>query len=409
MSLSAVLDAAPTADVDQLLAASAWRTTFPPADFVGSAAAELRAASGFVRHDGARIPEGPRAFAVISPGSFRLTRCDLARRERTEQRQAGIRIKTVDLSASIQLGNGAKALARGLVAAGLSHDVVAPDERDPLLPGTPVREVVEWSPKSRSNMVRRLLTLDYHPLLEQGTIAMVTLTLPGDWETVAPNGKAFKRLIRAWQRRYLRAWGQPIWGAWKLEFQRRGAPHLHIMTVPPPGLSEREGMPFREWLSWSWASVVDHPDPEQKRRHLLAGTAVDYREGLRCTDPQRVAIYFTKHGTMSNKEYQHIVPELWRGAGDGPGRFWGVWGLSPVEFIVELTHDQAIALGRTARRWFRAKGAVHVVSRWRTNMRTGVMRKRTMREPLSRLPRTWGFMSVEDGPTLAMMLSRVIQ
>ena len=44
---------------------------------------------------------------------------------------------------------------------------------------------------SRSSMCRTFAELDYSPLAESGRIpAMVTLTYPGDWEVVAPDGPA---------------------------------------------------------------------------------------------------------------------------------------------------------------------------------------------------------------------------
>jgi hypothetical protein len=54
--------------------------------------------------------------------------------------------------------------------------------------------------------------------------------------------------------------------------------------------------------------AINHPDPEQKASHRLAGTAIDVFGGLRACDPKRLAIYFTKHSspnTLSSKEYQH--------------------------------------------------------------------------------------------------------
>ncbi len=138
-------------------------------------------------------------------------------------------------------------------------------------------------------------------------------------------------------------------------FQRRGAPHIHLWMVPPisPG---RSGRGFAKWLSETWAQVVDHPDAEQKARHRLAGTAIDVRNGLRACDPKRLAIYFTKHSSPNmhgDKEYQHVVPELWREPGRGPGRFWGVYGLKKAIVAVEVTQDAYIAARRIVRRWSR--------------------------------------------------------
>ena len=106
---------------------------------------------------------------------------------------------------------------------------------------------------------------------------------------------------------------------WKLEFQDRGAPHFHVSTTPPMGFTtltdpdtgQRRDVDFKVWLSVTWAEIVAHPDPEQHRRHRAAGTGVDYAEGIKLTDPRRMAIYFAKYGTGGRKDYQHRVPREW--------------------------------------------------------------------------------------------------
>ncbi|WP_461480157.1 rolling circle replication-associated protein [Mycobacterium sp. HUMS_1102779] len=97
---------------------------------------------------------------------------------------------------------------------------------------------------------------------------MITLTYPGDWEVVAPDGASVKRHIVLWRTRFQREYGESARYIWKLEFQRRGAPHIHLWMAPPmsPGRSCRG---FAQWLSETWAQVVNHPDPEQKSRHGL--------------------------------------------------------------------------------------------------------------------------------------------
>ena len=62
---------------------------------------------------------------------------------------------------------------------------------------------------------------------------MVTLTCPGDWESVAPDGASVKRHMVVWRKRFQREWGEPARYIWKLEFQRRGAPHIHLWMAPP--------------------------------------------------------------------------------------------------------------------------------------------------------------------------------
>lgn len=224
-------------------------------------------------------------------------------------------------------------------------------------PGASGRSITEWSRKSRAAMCRTFAEIDYAPLVESGRApAMVTLTYPGNWETVAPDGASVKRHMTLWRKRFQREWGEPARYIWKLEFQRRGAPHIHLWMAPPHGLG-RSGRTFWVWLSQTWADIVDHPDPVQRERHLAAGTAVDVLNGLRARDPKRLAIYFTKHSSPNSgpKEYQHVVPALWRRPGRGPGRFWGVYGLERATATVELTVDAYLMARRIIRRWSRSQ------------------------------------------------------
>jgi hypothetical protein len=143
---------------------------------------------------------------------------------------------------------------------------------------------------------------------------------------------------------------------------------------------------FKTWLSDTWADIVAHPDPEQRRRHRAAGTGVDYGERIKLTDPRRMAVYFAKYGTGGRKDYQHRVPPEWLSValvcddcgaeydaerdecpecgcleaelvetGTGPGWFWGYRGLVPVLAARQVTAAIGIAAGRVLRRWYRAK------------------------------------------------------
>jgi hypothetical protein len=266
-------------------------------------------------------------------------------------------------------------------------------------------------------MVKTLAQLDYSGMITGDRIpAMITLTLPGDWLTVAPDGRTFKKVIRRFLERWRRAWGDRLVGLWKLEFQRRGAPHLHIFTVPPHGSPRSGPVTFRAWLSQVWAEVVGHPDPAERARHLLAGTAVDFATGLRSADPKRLAVYFSKHSAADasqSKEYQHVVPRAWRRPGCGPGRFWGYWGLAKALGIVEISAEDAILAARTLRRWSRAQGRMRVIRvyRPRVDWTSGeILRDRWRRSSVRavRLEHSRGFICVNSGPALAGDLARYL-
>lgn len=388
--------------------------SFPTPELV-SAAAGL-----FQRRPGWAGEEGPRPLLTIAPGVVSMSWPDVARRERTAERAQETARKR------------AEEMARYL----LEHGRLPEDPE-------PERVVTEWSRKSRARMTRRLAELDYGPLLRMGLrLPMTTLTYPGDWLAVAPTGKAVKRHLEVFRRRFERAWGFAYVGIWKLEFQRRGAPHLHLWGPEPEGTAGElrrltatryrpavgDGLTYRDWLSVVWADIVDHPDPEQRRRHQLAGTAVDFREGERMRDPRRLAVYFTKHGSFSAKEYQHQVPEAWSEPGAGPGRFWGYWGLHPATAGVELHPEAAVWAGRILRRYARAQGVTQqrTVRRVRGGVPVPVdqvvglagaqlvtapqrIRYRKVRRRTVRLGNGRGFLCVNDGPSLAANVARALE
>jgi len=382
----------------------AYTPSFPASHHLDEAARAFNALPPWDGH------EGPRARVIVSPGAVAIERRDLARRERAAAREQARRLKMVQEMAAHLLKHG--------------ELPAVPESR---------RVVTRWSRRSRARMTRALCELDYAPLLRPGVIpAMVTLTYPGDWLTVAPRGAAAKKHLWALRRRFRRAWGTDLVCVWKQEFQRRGAPHFHLLMVPPQGVAHDRagavgsGLPWRRWLSVVWADIVNHPDPEHYLAHLAAGTATDYNEGLRARDPKRVAVYFTKHGAFAAKEYQNVVPDEWQSPGDGPGRFWGYWGLHRTTRGAELHPEDAIWAVRTMRRWARAQGTTREISAPRTrggrplivdpvrglagaqlveSRHTG---RRRVRRRANRMHNGAGWLSVNDGPSFAGSLARFL-
>ncbi len=324
------------------------------------------------------------------------------------------------------------------------------DDGVPYWPAGSSRRVTCWSARSRSRLVRRLSELDYAPLWAQGSgrLVMVTLTYPGDWQAMAASGKAAKQHLRTLVERWQRAWGYRPALVWKLEVQRRGAPHLHLALAEPDGLAD--GLAFRVWLSHAWSEIVAASDPRgrswsqvpagaglrwvpgprvhrgcqvegvsclacraqlQQRRHLLAGTGVDRAEGERMRDPKRLAVYFCKHsapGMRGSKEYQHQVPEFWL-IGDGPGRFWGHQGLDVAVQRVDVDPVHAVTARRLLRRWSRAQGRSRPVEVERADVASGQVRRRGVRRRAFSFTRgrlQGGWVLANDGVVLAGALAR---
>ena len=410
-----------------LRAIDALGLRFPSPGMVTAAAALFEPAAPWASGPGRRgtEPESGRFRITVGPGVIRLGWTNPVRSEKTAERAVVHHQRDVD-DAKLHVRNDL-ALTTGdsdQAVVSLTRRSNTADDHH-----TAGGVITEWSRKSRSAMCRTFAELDYSPLVESGRVpAMVTLTYPGDWEVVAPEGASVKRHMVLWRKRFQREYGEPARYIWKLEFQRRGAPHIHLWMAPPmtPG---RSGRSFAQWLSESWAQVVDHPDPVQKARHRLAGTAIDVRSGLKACDPKRLAIYFTKHSSPNldgDKEYQHIVPERWRQPGRGPGRFWGVYGLKKAVAVVEVAQDAYLAARRIVRRWSRSQAVygdsasrfpTAVVPRTatrqvpRVDRNTGVVAHRRVRRRRMLCNQgglAGGYALVNDGTAFAAQLARAI-
>lgn len=314
------------------------------------------------------------------------------------------------------------------------------------------KPITEWSSKSRAAMTSVLPSLDYSPMFaSNGVAAMITLTLPGYgddgdpdyWERLVPDLPTYKRMLNKFQLEYKRAWGSSPVAIWKMEFQRRGAPHLHLYMVPPTGYARGRGVKrlFPNWLSLTWAKIVGAPPGSMARmNHELGGTAIDYREGARFSDPRRIAVYFSKHGAFNVKEYQNHMPAHWREAiqegRSGGARFWGYWQLSKAVETIELrveepvygenTHyvnnvldyverpsSDVVVVMRHLRKLARSRSYVKpvVVDRWKVDAQTGELtlrRRKVNRRQVYLKGRRSGFLVVNDGPSTALDIARLL-
>jgi hypothetical protein len=479
-------------------ASDAWQHKFPDASLVPMAAAmfpQLPAWAG---------EEGPRWQVTVGPGIARVGTKDRAKEARTRERNAGyvemrpredeqvplFRVfdgrevpgrdhKRADVAATfhdhpdraVPVRYAAKGFCAGCAkpftgrrrvpywvrtcrSCGYSHEVQGDQVPPPKVkgckgcyPGKLKGSIRGFSRESRTRMCRTFCELDYGPLLALGRpLAATTLTYPGDWETVAQDSETCHGHVRTFLERYYRAWGERLIGLWKREFQDRGAPHYHIGHAPPFGKSQDDlALAFMPWLSKTWADIVDHPDPEQRELHERAGTNVSYPQGLKFTDPKKIAVYFSKHGLFGAKEYQHEVPELWKSSDKGTGRWWGYWGLKKATVTVDVPDEVGIRASRIMRRWARAqhqltevraprtKGGrvraerapqpvLETAPQWRPRyafpeviglagaqlVESRRTRGRKVRRRAKRLRSGRGWVSVNDGPEFAVQLAMVI-
>lgn len=133
---------------------------------------------------------------------------------------------------------------------------------------------------------------------------MITLTYPREYPK---DGKLVKWHLNAFLT-WLRKDTKGCSYLWFLEFQARGAPHVHILFDTPFPRANADGLKaFRFRVSAAWYAIVGSKDT----RHLSAGTRVE-----RLRKPDGAARYATKYAM---KMRQKCVPPEYRNV----GRFWG--------------------------------------------------------------------------------------
>ncbi len=185
----------------------------------------------------------------------------------------------------------------------------APPKIDRFTQAEPVprAEITCFSGKSRQRLRMTLARVDQN---KAGKALFCTATYPNEFPL---DSATFKRHLDAFGKRFLRAY--PDAGFfWKLEFQKRGAAHFHVIVF---GLHLQEKTRalcrFREWLADTWFEVVNSGDVKHKR----AGTSAEIMRSS-------VAILRYCAGYVSKSDQTLVGVKV--------GRYWGIVGRSRIPF-----------------------------------------------------------------------------
>ena len=157
-----------------------------------------------------------------------------------------------------------------------------------------------------------------------GAKSLVGLTYAAEYPD---DGRIVKGHLDGFLRECRRECGPAFWYVWVLEFQRRGAPHFHLLmpVVLVPA-----------WLSWTWYRVVGSGD----ELHLAAGTS-----RKRAPADMSLGAYMLKRYIA--KSWQKIVPDDFH----HPGRMWGCTaGLGDPLWQVEVELAVGLKVNRQLRR-----------------------------------------------------------
>ena len=432
---------------------------FPTADDIDAAAAEFPYAQSAVsdyrwqkpmlKRDGYRevrgFKEGIFAQLLVSPGACKFRRRNDAQADRLMRRDAQLReLRKSGYVPTARPFTEAQAVILEGYRGDTELELIFYFPR-PLTKGNAIllgewdddafNVIKYWSKKSQNNMKLVVSQLDLAPLLEEGSPAMITYTLPGDWLALTPDAQSAAVIWNRYRTLWTDYFGTKPRCIWKREFQRRGAPHWHEWTVVPEyrACSVCKDAPLhvghddadrvddaQREIGTLWTTAVfgerldapyapcggrcedNRPEPDTSDpfallmapivcsgcelvRSFKAGTRVDYSKGASARDPRRLATYFLKEsGDVEGKSYQNRAPFEWEG--QSVGRFWGVRGIEKAIAVIDLDAPTSYGLWR-------------VMRKLRESQRRADRRKIRVRSQA-------GFVLVHDGAKVARQLAQ---
>jgi hypothetical protein len=271
--------------------------------------------------------------------------------------------------------------------------------KNPVQGGGERKEIKGFSVNSRRRLIQKMAQWNLNGLWT----SFLTLTYP---RLYATNWKIWKRDIEVFFKRLARKYPDIVGLCWRLEEQKRGAPHFHLIvasdgsicTCGTQEMRDYKGQKrlvhkhdciihqFRKDIALMWADVVASGykiaggdmavyAPEYEK-HLSAGTnaeSVNSRKQLMAY----VSKYLAKVEVCESCKGKNVVDSICRDCGcikekdnsiQGWGRIWGFRDLNgeldfaPIE-TVELDYEEAVNLKRIVRKWMKARGNVKYAQR----------------------------------------------
>jgi len=188
-------------------------------------------------------------------------------------------------------------------------------------------KVFGYSDDARLRLIRRLSQVDARSL---DIPIMVTLTYHHGHQR---DDTAHIADRRAWIARIRRRYPE-IRLIWRLELQRRGAPHYHVILWLPRGDRRLREPPAQRFIRTAWHDIAD-ASSRAHERHGVAITALESRT----------------HGYKYLAKY--VAKEITAAERDFPGRRWGMTSNVPTRprYVLRITEDERRSLLDVLNKW----------------------------------------------------------
>ncbi|GAA5522331.1 helitron helicase-like domain-containing protein [Aliifodinibius salicampi] len=165
----------------------------------------------------------------------------------------------------------------------------------------PTREagdITDFSRKSKLRLLKKTNRVDHE---NKSNPFFITLTYP---EKYPEKREEYKRDLDTYFKRLKRAFGNLEY-LWRLEAQKRGAPHYHLLIYFENEINIEV---LKKWTSRNWFEVVQRNWDIKDLKHLKAGTNCK-----RIKEYRQVVYYVSKY--MAKEDEERLKNQ---------GRYWGV-------------------------------------------------------------------------------------
>ena len=190
----------------------------------------------------------------------------------------------------------------------------------------PRSTIKRFSARARSRMLQDIAKIN-QSLVNPSHTLFITLTAPGvGWRRIS--GKKWKQRLNNFLTQLRKKYGQDgLCGWWRQDFQMRGAPHWHLVTMNVPYIEH-------EWVAEKWNTICCKGlSKKHQIDHFNAGTEVQ-----RAKHWGAIKEYFSKTMAYVAKEQEDLeITEYDKGIFDYIKTFGKFWGRIGVNVLKELT------------------------------------------------------------------------
>lgn len=180
-------------------------------------------------------------------------------------------------------------------------------------------EIAGFSLDSRRRLRMKLMAIDWQAC----DWLWVTLTYHNTW---SEEPDEWKTNVQTWFKRLIRAWRNYSGLVWRLEFQKRGAPHFHLLVGFKRGAAPKAAA-FQAWSRQAWAEILDGADDKHLVKHGCRVCEV-------CDYQNMGALLGYLVNELGKVQQQSRKNEM--GISLPTGRVWGVKGDLPMVSIADI-------------------------------------------------------------------------